>query len=114
MRKKTKYSKSAQAAATCTLDDDDFDQMLAEVTAADPQLSVDDPTKTANTSSSSGSSSTGDGSSTSLPNATILEEAIIAACPNGSVAQLRRLERQGVRVRTGEPLFCSVYVGASL
>jgi hypothetical protein len=79
MSKKKKNLKSAQEAAT--FDDDDFDQMLAEVTAADPQLPVNDPTKMAkSSSSSSSSSSTANNWSTSRPNATISEEVIVAAC----------------------------------
>jgi ankyrin repeat protein len=124
MPKKSKKSKSAEAAAD--LDDDNFNLMLAEVKAADPQLPVDDSTNMANSSSSSssssssmssissGSSSTGIGSPISRPNATILEEAIVAACKDGSIAELRRLKRQGARVRTIEPLICSLTSGANL
>jgi hypothetical protein len=109
-------SKQQRAKSPAFGNDDDFDKMLAEVTAADPVLSAGTPASIATTanaaSSSSGSRDGEPGAST--PGVQVDELEIAYACKQGDIAQLRRWGRQGVRVRSAIPLVVSVNVGASL
>jgi hypothetical protein len=99
-------SSSSDILSSATLGDDDFDQMLSEMTAADPQLPVDDPTKTANSSSSSNST----GKSTlavarrrhyRMQPFWKRRLSLRAKWQRHSASSVKR---RGVRVRTGEPL----------
>jgi hypothetical protein len=112
-------SKVHSAKAAAVGDDNDFDRMLAEVTAADSQLPADVPASTATTaniassSSSSSSSSGGGGQGTSLPGLQVSEMAIIGACRRGDITQLRRWGQQGVRVKSADMFIDSILFGVS-
>jgi hypothetical protein len=126
MPKNTKMSKGAQAKNDDN--DEDFDKMLAEVAAEDPQILADNSTQGAaviNSASISSDGRSGRSSSSSsnigsqaspTPEATISEETnmIIDACRRGDTAQLRRWGRQGVCVRSVEPLQQSAANAASV
>jgi ankyrin repeat protein len=93
--------------------DDDFDDMLAELRAADITADVATSTSTsssASSTSSSSSSSTSTSSSNSFNRASaakadeVSEEALMQACVRGEVSQLRCWARRGVRVTSAEPL----------
>ena len=104
------------------------DKMLAEVTAADSKLPTEDPAETAATpnnapggsssrsdiSSSISSSTNSSGTSASEQEAIVPDKAIIDACKQGTISQLRRWGRQGVRVKSARPLINSVALGANL
>jgi hypothetical protein len=108
---KNKSKREIAKAATGDTDDD-FDRMLAEVTTADMQLPVDVPASTVTTasitSSSSSSSSSSEGAGASLRGLQVSENAIVAACKRGDIAQLRRWGRQGVRVKSADTLIYSI------
>jgi hypothetical protein len=97
------------------IEEEDFDDMLAEFQAADLAAASDA------SSSSSTAETDARPSMTSLPRQTaeraagpqVLEVAIIDACSAANLDQLRRWGRQSVRVETAEPLCLSVYGGAS-
>jgi hypothetical protein len=103
-------------------EDDEFDDMLAEFQAADLTTASNATSPPAASSSSKSARTDARPSLTSLPsqaaeNATrphVSEEAIINASSVGNLAQLQHWGRQGVRVRTGIPLFWAVYNRASL
>jgi hypothetical protein len=115
-------NKSKQQGAKSAVGDahDDFDKMLAEVTAADSELSADVPASTATTASSTSSSSSSSRSSSSSsggassPGLQVSEEAIIEACMRGDLTQLRRWGRQGVRVKNADLLVDAIFAGVSL
>jgi hypothetical protein len=99
MPKNKKKSKQQGMKAAPAQTDDDFNNMLAEVCAADP-----------NTSSSSCSS-------TSAPPVTwrrVSDEALVAACGRRDLVQLRRWGRQGIRIVSGAPLCVCAFRGARL
>jgi hypothetical protein len=89
-KSKRKNTKSATNGADL---EDDFDQMLAEVTAADPEFSAD-----VRSISSSG------GAQVSSPGLQVSEDAIASACKRGDIALLRGWGRQGVRVENANTL----------
>jgi hypothetical protein len=114
MPKNNSKHQSAKAAPGSA--DDDFDRMLAEVTAEDSQLPADVSTSTSTTANvaSSSSSSSGGGSGASLPGMHVSEDAIAGACKRGDINQLRRWGRRGVRVSSAMPLIEFVFRGMSL
>jgi ankyrin repeat protein len=117
MPKNKSKRQGAKAAAGGVGDDDDFDKMLAEVTAEDSQLPADVLASTATSatitlgSSSSSSSSSGGASS---PGLQVSEDAIIEACMRGDVNQFRRWGRQGVRVQSADFLVNAILAKVSL
>jgi hypothetical protein len=121
MPKKTKKSKSTQAAKNDN-EDDDFDKMLAEVTAADPQHSANNSAQTpatVNNASNSSSSSSSSGnrrgrSQASMPGVKISDMDIIDACKKCNITQLQLWSQQGVQVKSVEPLIQAVFGYASL
>jgi hypothetical protein len=113
MLKQTKKSKQAE--------NEDFDDMLAELAIADC-ATANNTARVSATSSSSTTTGTGVRPSvTTLPNLAsenaagrfVSEDAIVSACTAANLAQLRRWRRQGVRVRTAKPLLEAVVHGAS-
>jgi ankyrin repeat protein len=105
-------NKNKKGARKEALTDDDFDDMLAELRAAD----IITPTTRSSTSSSSRSSSSGsrDSSNSTRPRMTVSDQTIIDACRRGDVIQLRRWGQQGVRVTSAVPLYTFAGNGASL
>jgi hypothetical protein len=98
MPKNKKKSQHQGTKAAIGDDDDDFDKMLQEVTAADSGLSADVRASTATTThrtSSSSSSSSGRGFS---PGLQVSENAIVGACKRGDVAPLRQWGQQDMSV----------------
>jgi ankyrin repeat protein len=84
--------------------DDDFNEMLAEVTAADSVLSANTPAsidRTANAASSSSRSTSRRLEATS-PVIQVSDNEILSACKRGDITQLRRWGREGVRVQNLE------------
>jgi ankyrin repeat protein len=122
MPKNKSEVQGAKAVATGgAADDDDFDKMLAEVSAEDSQLPADVRASTARTvssissSSSSSSSSSGSGEQgPSLPGLHVSQNAIIGACKRGDIAQLRRWGRQGIRVKNADLLVNAILDEISL
>jgi ankyrin repeat protein len=118
MPKKTSKRQSVRGADGT---DDDFDRMLAEVMAADPELPDADHTQTETTNSNASASVSGDRSSgrnsssssssqaSPTTETTVSDEAIIDACTRGNLTQLRQWGRQGIRVQSAEPLICAVF-----
>jgi hypothetical protein len=112
--------KRQKAVAAVAQSDDDFDDMVAEVCAADlASPLVAGSTTNTNASSSSSSSSS---SSNPIPAAratrrrveaieTVSEEMIVQACTAGDVSLLRRWARRGIVVISTEPLFCAAATG---
>jgi ankyrin repeat protein len=98
--------------------DDDFDKMLAEVTAEDSELSADVSSSTATTASSTSNSSSSSSSSRNSRGAgaslRVSENVIVAACERGDIAQLRRWGRQGVRVNNADLLITAIFAEVSL
>jgi hypothetical protein len=113
-------NKSKQQGAKAAVGDahNDFDKMLAEVTAADSEVSADVPASTATTASSTSSSSSKSSRSrssrssssssssgrTGAPRLQASEMEIFGACERGDIAQLRRWGREGVRVKNADLL----------
>jgi ankyrin repeat protein len=106
MPKNNKKGKAPTSEAACY-----FDDMLAELRAADltkPTASINAPTTTS--SSSSSSSSSGITASNVLPSSgpavgrTIPEEDMVKAVHRGDLEQMKRWARQGVRAHTAEAL----------
>jgi ankyrin repeat protein len=110
---KNKSKRQGTKATTGGADDnDDFDHMLAEVAAADPELAADVRASTATTmtaTSSSSSSSSSGWQGASLPGVHVSEVAIYGACKRGDIAQLRRWGRQGVRVKSADVLIGCIF-----
>jgi hypothetical protein len=106
---KNKSKQQRAKAATDGNDNDDFEEMLAEVTAADSQLSADTRTQIADTIGKSSSSS----SSAHTQVVTVSDEAILDACKPSNISQFRRWGRQGVRVSSAMPLVQFVIDGLS-
>jgi hypothetical protein len=99
-----------QGAKTATgIADDDFDKMLAEVTAADSP--ADAPASTARIKASS---SSGGGAGASLPELQVSEKEIIGACKHGDIVQLRRWGGKGVRVKSADFIIEAIFAGVSL
>jgi ankyrin repeat protein len=101
--------------------DDDFDNMLAEVTARDSQLPADVRASSATASniassstSSSSSSSSSEGQGASLRGLHVSENAIVDACERGDIAQIRRWGRQGVRINNVDLLITAIFAEVSL
>jgi hypothetical protein len=94
-------------------DDDDFDKMLAEVTAEDSQLPADvlaSTTRTVSSTSSSSSSSSGSGEQgASSQGLHVSENAMFGACKRGDIGQLRRWGRQGVLVKKADILIDCIF-----
>lgn len=116
MPKDGKNGKQQGAKAASTQTDDDFDDMLAEVCAADLVTSAfTEITEVAATAHVDASSTTSSSSSSAPPAAPtmgrrISGEVIIATCERGDITQLRRWGRQGVRVVSADPLcYCSYH-----
>jgi hypothetical protein len=126
-----KSSSKRQGAKVATVrTDDDFDQILSEVMAADAlhsadrsqigttissvsvSASGDGSGSSSSSSSSNSSSSSSDSQTSSTQEGTVSEEAISDACRKGNIAQLRLWGRQGVRVQSAVPLICAVFDGA--
>jgi hypothetical protein len=129
MPKGNKKGKRQDAKVAPAQTEDDFDDMLAEVCAADLTItaatSVHNPTAAAaNTTTSSSSSSFSftprvPGRPTPSPAApatgqTVTDDAINAAIKRNDLAQLRRWGRQGLRVTSGRPICYLAYNGAPL
>jgi ankyrin repeat protein len=119
MPKNAKMSKVKNEAAAPVQAEEDFDDMLAEVCAADPIVAVATSINTSRSSSSSSSTSSSSlKSATSAPTSTgpksgvppepaeekVSEDKIVQACIRGDRAQLRRWARRGIRVSSGRPL----------
>jgi ankyrin repeat protein len=116
MPKNKKKSKVHDATAAIGGADDEFDKMLAEVAAADPELAADVRASTATTvaTSSSSSSSSGSGEQgASSPEMQVSEIAIFGACKRGDISQLRRWGRQGVRVKNADLLVNAIFAEVS-
>jgi hypothetical protein len=97
-------------------EDEGFDDMLAELQAADLPTARSASSAPATSSSSSIAGTNAGPSTTSLlspAGQNVSEEAIIDACLAGNVGQLQRWGREGIRVTTAEPLLDSVSNGAS-
>jgi ankyrin repeat protein len=101
--------------------DDDFDRMLAEVTAGDYELQADVPPSTATSATEASSSSISSSSSSSSrrqgassPGFHVSEDAIVAACKRGDITQVRRWGRQGVLVKSSDLLVEFAFTGTSL
>jgi hypothetical protein len=102
-------------------EDEDFDDMLAELRAADLATASITSSVLATSSSSSSAGMDPGSSMTSLPSSApanvagwhVSEEAIVSACERGDMALLQMWGRQGVRVRTADPLCKSAFIGAS-
>ena len=102
MPAKSKKSKAAPI--------DDFDDIIAEHLGA----TVTPQPASSSSSSGSGSSSSSSGksrSSTSTTTKRPTEEAIVGACIDGNISQLRRWAKQGVRVITADPLIQAASYG---
>jgi hypothetical protein len=109
-------------------EDEEFDDMLAELQAADlATASSASSTLAISSLSSTPSSLSGVGadarpSMTPLPSPaaahvaawSVSEEAIVDACISGNIFQLRRWGSQGIRIRTAKPLCGAVLNGASV
>jgi ankyrin repeat protein len=98
---------------------DDFERMLAEVTAADSELSTDVRTSTTayttpTTASKSSSSNSSGGTESSTLKLQVSDVAIFRACKRGDINQLRRWGRKGVRVNSERPLIDSIFAGISV
>jgi ankyrin repeat protein len=95
---------------------DDFDDMLADLRAAD--VTAEAATSSGRSASSNNSSSTTPTTSSSTTNqaSTVItgevsEEALVQACVRGDLSQLRRWARRGIRVTSAEPLCNAVSYG---
>jgi hypothetical protein len=95
--KKTSERQGGKTAISVADDSDDFDKMLAEVTAADSELSADARASTATTTNIT-SSIRSSSERASSPVLQVSENAIAGACKRGDITQLRRWGQQGVRV----------------
>jgi hypothetical protein len=104
-------------------DEEEFDDMLAEFWVGD-LATASNASRTPATSSSPSTAGTDSRPSTMAANAAanvaanmtegiVSRDAIVNACISGNLSQLRRWGRQGVRVRTVDPLFQAVLNGAS-
>jgi hypothetical protein len=93
--------------------DDDFDDMLAELRAAD--VTAESATSSKCSASSSSSTPTSSSSTTSrVPAAAaekVSEDALVGACILGDISQLRRWVRRGIRVTSVKPLCDAVQHG---
>jgi hypothetical protein len=121
MLKHNKKSRQQGAKAAPAQTDDDFDDMLAEVCAADladpAATSVSNPTMgTAVHESVPATASSSSSSSNPSPAPMIgnRDEAIMVACERGNMVQLRRWGRQAVHVASAEPLCACAYLGCPL
>jgi hypothetical protein len=90
--------------------DDDFDNMLAELRAADVNaegtISASQSTSGSNSSSSTSTSSSSTSTRTPVQ---VSGDAVVQACIRGDIVQLRRWARRGFRVTSTEPL-CNAVV----
>jgi hypothetical protein len=104
--------------------DEDFDDMLAELRAADitpeaatssgPSASSSDRSASSSSSSSSSTSTSSSSIANQASAATaeeVSEEALVQACARGDLSQLRRWARRGVRVTSAKPLCYAVKHG---
>jgi hypothetical protein len=99
--------------------DDDFDDMLAEMCAADPVIpDATGVSVPAAATASTNTPSTSSSSSSSVPSAAPAmgnwDDAVMAACERGDTVQLRRWGRQGVRIVSARLLFDCVLNGVPL
>jgi ankyrin repeat protein len=109
--------KGTKVKAVLSEADDDFDDMLAKLRAADVTA------EGATSSSRSASSSNSNSSSTPAPSSSttnqaaaatpdeVLEEALLRACVRGDISQLRRWAKQSICVTSAEPLCTAVRNG---
>jgi hypothetical protein len=104
---KRQIARNAKAATDGT--DDDFDLMLAEVMAVDPQPTDADRAQTGRTASSTSVGTRGDKSSSSSGSSSSCNSH--ASSTPEITAQLQQWKRQGVRVQSAEPLIFSVIEG---
>jgi hypothetical protein len=103
-----KKSKRQITKAATDVKDDDFDKMVAEVTAADFEFSADICTQTTDIGTSSSTTSA------EMQDVTVSDEAINDACDRENLAQLRQWGRQGVRLSSAMPLIEFTFSGMSL
>lgn len=106
---KGKRRKADAGAAQTT---DDFDSMLAEITAADLTISSANSgsTSSSTTRRSNAPDASGDGSNSKR----VSDATILRAVEDGDLAQLQQWGRQGVRVRSAKSLCIAAGIGASL
>jgi hypothetical protein len=116
MTKQNKKSKGkgTKVEAAAAGADDDFDDMLAELRAADVTTeAATSVNRSTSSSKSSSSTSTTSSSTTNRASAAmaqeVSEEALMRACVRGDVSQLRRWARSGIRVTSAEPLCDAVW-----
>jgi hypothetical protein len=96
--------------------DENLDDMLAELQKADLATASSAASLSAASSSSSTAGTDPSPSSstpTNIQGQNVSADMFVCACIAGNLAQLQRWGRQGVRVRTAEPLFKAVIHGAS-
>jgi hypothetical protein len=106
-RRKGKIIKAAVAGT-----DDDFDNMLAELRAADVHAGSTTTSENSNSISSTSISSSNTASRMSAATTKeVSEDAIMRACARGDFNQLRRWAKLGVRVRSTVPLIQAVAHG---
>jgi hypothetical protein len=102
-------------------EDEDFDDMLAEFQAADLKTASNAAELSATTNSSSTVGTESSYSIAPLPSPpqgnaarrNVSQEAIVSACKAGNLAHLQMWGRQGIRVRTVQPLGEALKNGAS-
>jgi hypothetical protein len=127
MPKNNAKGKRQGAKAAPAQTDDDFDDMLAEMCAAD--LAITAATSVRNLTSAAANTTTSSSSSSFTPRVPgtstpglvapatgqrASAEAIIAACKHNDIAQLRLWGRQGVRLTNATPLMNCAVNGASV
>jgi ankyrin repeat protein len=98
-----KAGKGQNAVTTTVQTDEDFDDMLAELCAAD-LIATTGAGSTGHTRRSSSSSSNVDSRSRSFRSASDAPDSIAHACISGDIAKLRKLSSQGARVSSLTPL----------
>jgi ankyrin repeat protein len=114
---KKKSKRQYANAATDDVDDndEDIDNLLAEVTAVDLKLLADVRASSSTTTNfASSSSSSGGVPGESLQKLHVSELAIFGACKRGDIDQLRRWGRQGVRVKDADFLVDAICAEVSL